>query len=125
MKNLSDAELRVMNILWDQGDTSAARIVDELAKEGLSRSASYTLLYRCIEKGAVARRDPGFACSALLHRDAAQKNALRNLVDTLFCGSPKNLFAAFLDAENVSPSELEELKGLVDEYAQTRGSDPS
>ena len=53
---LFDSELKIMEILWREGDISAKRIA-EIAKEqiGWSKTTTYTNIKRCIDKGAVER----------------------------------------------------------------------
>ena len=64
---LHDSELKVMDVLWREGDRPARQIADRLENEiGWNVNTTYTLLKRCISKGAIARTDPGFQCHALI-----------------------------------------------------------
>ena len=66
---LYDSELKIMEILWREGETTAKEIAAELAKSvGWSKTTTYTVLKKCVEKGAVQRQDPGFHCTALISR---------------------------------------------------------
>lgn len=118
MKNeLSSSELRVMNVIWRcGGQASAKQIVDELAKEvNYSASATYTLIYRCIKKGAAERIDPGFVCNALISQDEIGSERTDRLIDELFDGSADKLFAALVRRGKVSDKKLGELRTMVDE----------
>ena len=51
---LFDSELKVMGVLWREGDCTAKHISDVLAQEtGWKMNTTYTLIKRCIGKGAV------------------------------------------------------------------------
>ena len=53
---LFDSELKVMGVLWREGEATAKRVASVLAEEvGWNRNTTYTLLKRCIQKGAVER----------------------------------------------------------------------
>ena len=58
---LFDSELKVMDVLWKDGDVPAKYVADTLNREvGWNKNTTYTLIKRCINKGAIERTDPGF-----------------------------------------------------------------
>ena len=65
---LFDSELKVMDALWKAGgDLPAGQIAKILKEEtGWNRNTTYTVIKKCIAKGAVERRDPKFICHALV-----------------------------------------------------------
>ena len=66
---LFDSELKVMGVLWDEGDTTAKHISDVLKEEiGWNMNTTYTLIKRCIKKGAIERSEPNFMCHAIRRR---------------------------------------------------------
>ena len=51
---LFDSELKVMGVLWREGDCTAKHISDVLKQEvGWNMNTTYTLIKRCIGKGAI------------------------------------------------------------------------
>ncbi len=53
---LYDSELKVMEILWKEGELTAGQIAKILKEEiGWNRNTTYTVIKKCIEKGAVER----------------------------------------------------------------------
>ena len=63
---LFDSELKVMDILWKEGDVKAKHVADVLTKAfGWNKNTTYTLIKRCIKKGAIERSEPDFICHAL------------------------------------------------------------
>ena len=68
---LFDSELKVMDVLWKQGDTPAREIARALGEElGWNVNTTYTLIKRCMKKGAIERSEPGFFCHALIPKSA-------------------------------------------------------
>ena len=114
---LSDSELKVMDVVWREGgETTARRIGEALADRfGYSLSATYTLIGRCIKKGAVERSEPGFVCRALVPREEVQRAETDELINKLYDGSADKLFAALLSSKKISREEIERLKKLIDD----------
>ncbi len=113
---LYDSELKVMEVLWDQGQASAKAIAQQLAQQvGWSKTTTYTVIKKCLDKGAAARSEPGFICRPLISRQQAQAYATDELVDKLYGGSADKLVASLLGRKRLAPEELEELKKLVEE----------
>ncbi len=53
---LFDSELKVMNVLWRDGDVPAKHVADLLNRElGWNKNTTYTLIKRCMKKGAIER----------------------------------------------------------------------
>lgn len=113
---LFDSELKVMDVLWRQGDTTAKRISDILKDEtGWNMNTTYTLIKRCIKKGAIERSEPNFMCHALIPKEKVQEAETNELIDKVFDGSVNNLFAALLGKKNLSDEQIEKLKQIVEE----------
>ena len=101
-KRLQDAELKVMNVIWKEQPVRARRIVEALAAEtGWNVNTTYTLIKRCIEKGAVERSEPGFVCRALVTKKDVQNAETDRLIDRLFDGSLDKLYYALLERKRL------------------------
>ena len=60
---LFDSELKVMDVLWKEGDKTAKQISDILKEEiGWNMNTTYTVIKKCIAKGAIERSEPNFIC---------------------------------------------------------------
>ncbi|MCR4772125.1 MAG: BlaI/MecI/CopY family transcriptional regulator [Oscillospiraceae bacterium] len=111
---LVNSELKVMNVLWDNGDTTAKRISEILGqKTGWNINTTYTVIKRCIAKGAVERREPDFLCHALLPKELVQDSETDELIDKLFDGSTELLFASLLSRKKLTKKDIERLKQIV------------
>ncbi len=111
---LGDSELRVMNVLWNEGDCTAKHISDILSERvGWNMNTTYTLIKRCIKKGAIERSEPNFMCHALVSREAVQETETNELLDKLFDGSADKLFAALVGRKDLSPEQIRRLKKII------------
>lgn len=113
---LFDSELKVMNVLWKEGDVPARHIADILNKElGWNKNTTYTLIKRCIKKGAIERSEPNFMCRALIAKEEVQEAETRELIDKIYDGSADKLFAALMGKKRLSAEQIEKLKQIVEE----------
>lgn len=113
---LFDSEMKIMKVLWEHGDISAKQVSVILGEQvGWHMNTTYTIIKRCMEKGAIERRDPGFICHALISIDEVRADEVEELVDKLFYGSPETLFATLLNSKTMSKEQLEKLREWVDE----------
>ncbi len=114
---LTNAELRVMNVLWREGEVTAKHICEVLRGEvGWELNTTYTLIKRCIKKGAVERSEPGFKCRALVSQTEVQRAETDELIDKVYNGRAERLFAALLGREELTAEQLERLRRIVDEW---------
>lgn len=111
---LFDSELKVMDVLWKEGDVPAKHVADVLTKElGWNKNTTYTLIKRCIKKGAVERSEPHFMCHALIPKEKVQEAETNELINKIYDGSVDKLFAALLSRKKLSAEEIEKLKKIV------------
>lgn len=111
---LFDSELKVMETLWKEGDLTAGQISKILKEEiGWNRNTTYTVIKKCIEKGAIERIEPKFLCRAAISKEDVQSYETDELIDRMFDGSKTQFFAAFLSEKRLRPEELQQIKDLV------------
>ena len=111
---LFDSELKVMDILWKEGDMTAKRISDILKAEiGWNMNTTYTVIKKCIAKGAIQRMEPNFLCHALIPKETVQEAETDELIGKLFDGSADKLFAALLGRKKLSSEQIAKLKQIV------------
>lgn len=116
---LFDSELKVMNVLWRGGDRTAKEISDILkAETGWNMNTTYTVIKKCIAKGAIERSEPRFLCHALIPKEAVQEAETDELIGKLFDGSVDKLFVALLGSKRLSADQIARLKELVDREAE-------
>lgn len=113
---LYDSELKIMKILWEEGDTTAKRLAEIMNEQvSWSKTTTYTVVKKCIKKGAVKRQDPNFLCSALITREQAQEYETTELINRMYGGAADSLIASILGRRNLTQQEIENLKQIVNE----------
>ena len=112
---LFDSELKVMDILWKEGIVPAKYVADRLTQElGWNKNTTYTLIKRCIKKGAIERTEPNFMCHALIAKEDVQETETNELINKIYDGSVDKLFAVLLGRKKLSTEQIEKLKQIVD-----------
>lgn len=114
--HLFDSELKVMDLLWQKETLSAKEIAAILHKStGWSKTTTYTVIKKCIDKGAISRSDPGFLCSAIISREAVQANETAELIEKFYDGAADQLVASLLSRKALTKDEIKRLRQLVAE----------
>ena len=111
-----DSELKILEILWEGGELSAREIASQASGQvGWSKTTTYTVLKKCVEKGLAERSEPGFRCRALVSREEVQRQETRGLIDRMYGGSADRLVASLLDGRALSGEEITRLRRMVEE----------
>ncbi len=113
---LFNSELKIMEVLWREGDLPAKRVSDILKEEiGWNMNTTYTVIKKCIAKGAVSRSEPKFICHAEITREEVMKYETDELIDKMYDGAADKLVASLLGSKRLTPEQIKELKRLVEE----------
>ena len=115
---LTDAEHRIMEIVWKRGSASVADVADALeGKDGTAYTTILTMMRILREKGYLTCRKSGRAhiFTPKVDRATAARKAVRQLLTKFFAGSPGELVLSFLREEKISSEELDELKEKIRE----------
>jgi predicted transcriptional regulator len=113
---LTDAEARVMAVLWRTQTATVADVVDALTQtDPVSYSTVQTILRILETKGYVTHEKiaRAFVYRAVVDEHQARRRALRHLVTRLFNDSPSLLVLNVLDDEELDQAELRRLKKLI------------
>ncbi|MGN6713248.1 BlaI/MecI/CopY family transcriptional regulator [Anaerocolumna jejuensis] len=111
---LFDSELKIMDVLWKNGDTTAKKIAEILKEQvGWNKTTTYTLIKRCIDKGAIERMEPNFLCHPLVTIEQARELETTELINKMYDGAADLLVASIIGRKNLSLEEIERLKKLV------------
>ncbi len=124
MKNkkyeITDAELQIMNILWESESLTLNEIVNKLShKEIKNKSTIKTLLYRLVEKGSVKsttlqnKKEKLFKTA--ISQEQYLKKANENFLEKLYNGSTNKLLLNFVEDKKITKKDLQELIELIEE----------
>lgn len=114
----TDSELQILTVLWDQGPCTVRQVYVEIsARRDVGYTTVLKLMQIMLEKGLLLRDDSE---RTHVYRPAApraktQRRLARDLIDTAFSGSTKNLVIEALGARRPSAEELADLRKLIDD----------
>ena len=122
-QKIFDSELRILEILWAGGDLPAKDVAAAAAEQvGWSKTTTYTVLKKCVDKGLVRRMDPGFLCRAQVSREDVRRQETRQLIDPALHsgeaeqgGQADRLVACLLDGKALDRGEIDRLRQMVEE----------
>jgi predicted transcriptional regulator len=115
---LTEAELRVMEVIWAKGSATVNQVVSEVRDQQI---LAYTTVMTCLrileEKGYVRHTKEGraFVYHPVIAKVEARRNAVRFLVSRFFNDSPELLVLNILEHERIEPQELERLEKMIEE----------
>lgn len=116
--NLTDAELRLMDVLWTRGCATVTEVLESLpAKPALAYSTVITTLRILETKGYVRHKKDGraFQYEPLVGRQDARRSALKHILQRFFEGSPELLMASLFESGEVDPAEFRRLRSLIED----------
>lgn len=119
---LTEAELRLMDVLWLKGPATVHSILEELpAKPALAYNSVLTTIRILEKKGYVQHMKEGRAhiYMPLVGRQEATRFEIKNLVGRFFKNSHELLLLNILEDKSISADELTRLKQLVQEGKET------
>ncbi len=113
---LTDAEAKVMSVIWQRQTATVGDVVTALHKgRGATYSTVQTILRILETKGYVSHEKVAraFVYRPVVDERQARRRALKHLVTRLFNGSPSLLILNVLEDEEIDPAELKQLKNLI------------
>jgi predicted transcriptional regulator len=114
--SLTDAEARVMAVVWDRRTATVADVVAALKKKRVVSYSTVQTILRILEtKGYVSHEKVAraFIYRPRVDERQARRRALRHLMARLFDGSPSLLVLNVLEDDQIDSEELARLKRLV------------
>ncbi len=113
---LTEAELRLMKILWERGESAVSDLVTGLADTVPLAYTSVLTTIRILEKkGYVRHRQDGraFLYSPCVAEDDAGRSEVRQLLQRFFGNSRERLLLSLLGDEEITATELQRLKDAI------------
>ena len=115
---LTQAELRLMRVLWARGESTVADMVTATADEGSLAYNSVLTTIRILEsKGFVCHRQDGraFLYSTCIGEQEASRSEVRHVLQRFFGNSRERLLLSLLGDDEITPDELKRLKEAIAE----------
>ena len=119
----TDAELEILNVLWDRGPSTVREVHEVLTG---ARETGYTSVLKTMQimarKGLVERDEDQRAhvYRPVEARDQTQRMLVNDLVDRAFDGSAAGLVLHALGSKRATANELAEIRRLLDGYEEKK-----
>lgn len=117
----TDAELAILNVLWERGPSTVREVHDALSR---TQESGYTTILKLMQimtdKGLVVR-DESQRAHVYTARSSAQKTQrqlLGDLIDRAFGGSPAQLVMQALSTKKASSEELNAIREMLDQLEE-------
>lgn len=118
-EQLTPVELDIMQVLWEIGPATVQAVQQRLPREPAYTTVQ-TMLNVLHRKGKVGRtlKDRAYVYKASVSRRQVVRQAIGDIVDRLFGGSPEELVLSMVETKHLTPSRLEKLKELLQAHQE-------
>ncbi|HIE28285.1 TPA: BlaI/MecI/CopY family transcriptional regulator [Candidatus Poribacteria bacterium] len=113
---LTEAELRLMNILWEKGKATVKDVVSALPKEQPLAYSTVLTMLRILERKGYLRHEKqsrAFVYYPIIGHDEARRSVVNEIVSRFFDNSPELLVLNILENERIDTEELVRLRKMI------------
>lgn len=117
MVRISEAELEVLQIIWEKKQATSFDIIENLKHKKWTNNTVRTLIKRLYQKGAITilkKEGKTFTYIAKIKECEYQKKESKHFLEKIFRGSMSELLLNFVRQEELSKKDLEELLEKID-----------
>ena len=117
LPRISDAEIDVMEIVWNDNPIGTNEITDRLTGDGeRSPKTIQTLIRRLVDKGALSAEKRGrqFYYTPAIDRDDFIDSQKKRFTDRFFGGDVTLLVSSFVGDGKITQRELEDIRSIID-----------
>jgi BlaI family transcriptional regulator, penicillinase repressor len=114
---LTEAELRIMNVLWGKGSGTVQQVLDSITEKPVLAYNSVLTTIRVLErKGYLQHAKDGRAhvYSPLVGKTEATRSEIRHLVSRFFKDSHEQLVLNVLEDQGINSQDLARLRQMLD-----------
>ena len=114
---LGETEMEVLHHVWDLGEATVKQVRKRILE---SREVAYTTIMTVMknlaEKGYLKYRKEGvsYVYSPAQEPDSVRSNLIKNLINKVFKGSPKELVQTLVRSKDLSEKDFSEIKEMID-----------
>ncbi|MBW8184221.1 BlaI/MecI/CopY family transcriptional regulator [Shewanella nanhaiensis] len=123
MKEISNSELAVLNLLWHSSPMSSSEVVAQLDKSKQWHEKTVkTLLNRLVKKEAIGFEKQGrsYLYHPLIDQGEFQLKESQSFIERVFSGKLTPLVAGFAKENKLSSDDIAELKQLIDNWEEEK-----
>ncbi|MDA1305775.1 MAG: BlaI/MecI/CopY family transcriptional regulator [Acidobacteria bacterium] len=114
----TDAELAILQVLWEQGPTTVRLVHEALEARETGYTTTLKLMQIMAEKGLVTRDESArtHVYTAVANQAETQQRLIADLMDRAFGGSAAALVMQALSSQPASAEELAEIEQLIADF---------
>ena len=114
---LTEAELRIMNVLWERGSGTVQQVLDALTEKPALAYNSVLTTVRVLEKKGYVKHTTSdgraHVYTPQIARNAASRSEISHLVNRFFKDSHEQLVLNILEDRGLDPAELNRLRQML------------
>ncbi|MBN1811151.1 MAG: BlaI/MecI/CopY family transcriptional regulator [Anaerolineae bacterium] len=117
IKQLTDLQMDVMQVLWQQSEATVSQVHAALHEERqLAMTTVATLLSRLEKYGLLTHRAEGrqYVYRPLVSQSEVRRSQLTDLIDQFFHGNPADLVYHLINEAEVDDEDLARLQVLIE-----------
>lgn len=120
--NISDAEWKVMCVLWKNHPLISSQIIKRLESNNWSPNTIYTLLSRLEKKKVIGveKKSRFKEYYPLISREECQINEVKSFIKKVYAGSMKMFLSSYINQDDLSEDDIEYLKKLIEKKELNR-----
>lgn len=116
---ITDAELEIMQVLWENKECNLAEIIEKLSvNEEKNKNTIKTLIHRLTQKGAIESKKINSKEVIYIPKISERKYIKKesnNFLDKVFNGNINKLLLNFVEDKKVSKEELQKLIDIMED----------
>ena len=121
MIHIAESEWTIMKVLWKESPLTSREIINHLASStDWNAKTVHTLIGRLCKKEAIRAEKQGSSPFYLYYANVTEQECTiseaKHFLKRLFNGSVKNFVSAFVEDNEISESDMKELRALLDKY---------
>ena len=121
---ISNAEWEVMKIIWSYSEITSINIIQELQDKSQWKPATVkSLINRLLNKNAIGFNKSGneYLYFPLISEDECIKLESHSFINKVFNGSIKSMLLTFVESKEISETDIEDLKNILNQSNKTKG----
>ncbi len=121
LDELTDLQVRILDVLWEHGGTTANDVHARLeAETGLTRKTIGTLLFRLEKQGIVGHRSDGreYVYVPRVTREQVRRTTMRSVLGRLFSGELPAMVSYALESGEADAADLARIRRILEEWEE-------
>ena len=114
---LTEAELRLMEVVWKSRSVTVGDVVDALKGENAPAYSTVLTTLRILEQKGYLRHEKegrAYVYHPLVEREDARRGVVKYMMSRFFNDSPEMLLLNILENEEIDPEQMAKLRALLD-----------